>query len=269
MNDQQMQGFPHRAVAALEGLSSRDPWLWTSIAALATVALVITAIVVTVIGLRNRRRQESAFEPKVASKSRNLARTRDGEAMNEWWRRAQWALSATASTNDTMYSYGIGILGVLAKSDLAGSEEKSLFDAVWKGSGTKMRDEEIRRLLEQHRDAARQEKGGPLIGHPSRQELNRPGAVNDAPVSGENGGSKDELHGYPRGNDPTRKEQVFATLRREILAARLKVTLDEQLNRETSPTVRALAQMKLPPIVKPEHRGCDVQDNADGPAATS
>lgn len=27
--------------------------------------------------------------------------------------------------------------------------------------------------------------------------------------------------------DPTRKEQVFATLRREILAARLKVTLDE------------------------------------------
>jgi hypothetical protein len=57
--------------------------------------------------------------------------------MTEWWRRAQWALNATASTNHTMYSYGIGILGVLAKSDLAGSEEASLFDAVWEGSCTK------------------------------------------------------------------------------------------------------------------------------------
>jgi hypothetical protein len=124
-----MQEIPDRAVAALEGLSSRDPWLWTYVAALAPVALVITAIMVTVIELPNLRRQESAIKPNVASEARNLARTRDRDAMNEWWRRAQWALSATGSTNDTIYSYGIGILGVLAKSDLAGSEEKSLFDA--------------------------------------------------------------------------------------------------------------------------------------------
>lgn len=43
-----------------------------------------------------------------------------------------------------------------------------------------------------------------------------------------------------------RKNQMFDRLRREILAARLKVTLDEQLKRETSPTVKALADMKLP-----------------------
>lgn len=48
-----------------------------------------------------------------------------------------------------------------------------------------------------------------------------------------------------------RKEQVFRKLRREILAARLKVTLDEQLNRETSPTVKRLSEMKLPAIAKP------------------
>lgn len=48
--------------------------------------------------------------------------------------------------------------------------------------------------------------------------------------------------------DRARKEQVFKKLRREILAARLKVTLDEQLNRETSPTVKRLSEMKLPPI---------------------
>lgn len=50
--------------------------------------------------------------------------------------------------------------------------------------------------------------------------------------------------------DPKRKQQVFDTLRREILAARLKVTLDEQLGRTTSPTVIRLSKMRLPPIVR-------------------
>lgn len=53
-----------------------------------------------------------------------------------------------------------------------------------------------------------------------------------------------------RSYDPTNKEQVFATLRREILAARLKVTLDEQLGRLTSDTVKRLAGMKLPRIAR-------------------
>jgi hypothetical protein len=153
-----------------------------------------------------------------------------------------------------MCSYGIGILGVLAKSDLASSEEKSLFDAVWEGSCTKMRDKEIRHLLEQHRDGVRQEKGGSPIGESYTRESSLPGTADDPRVSPEYGSSEDESHGYPRGDDPTRKVQVFATLRGEILAARLKVTLDEQLNRETSPTVKALAQMKLPPIVRPNYR---------------
>lgn len=54
-----------------------------------------------------------------------------------------------------------------------------------------------------------------------------------------------------RTHSQSRKAQVFYTLRREILAARLKVTLDQQLNRPTSSTVRRLAQMKLPPVVMP------------------
>lgn len=61
-----------------------------------------------------------------------------------------------------------------------------------------------------------------------------------------------------------RRDQVFDTLRREILAARLKVTLDEQLNRDTSPTVKRLARMKLPPIVRPYYRVNDVQADAAG-----
>ncbi|AOT04706.1 hypothetical protein [Arthrobacter sp. U41] len=68
--------------------------------------------------------------------------------------------------------------------------------------------------------------------------------------------------------DPTNKDQVFATLRREILAARLKVTLDEQLNRETSPTVKALAGMKLPPIVRPSYHSGDPKAEASRPATS-
>ncbi|MCP1413685.1 hypothetical protein [Paenarthrobacter sp. A20] len=50
--------------------------------------------------------------------------------------------------------------------------------------------------------------------------------------------------------DKAHKDQVFRKLRREILAARLKVTLDEQLKRPTSPTVKKLSAMKLPAIVR-------------------
>lgn len=59
--------------------------------------------------------------------------------------------------------------------------------------------------------------------------------------------------GTPRTYDPKRKSEVFDTLRREILAARLKVTLDQQLKRTSSPTVQRLAQMKLPPIIVPRY----------------
>lgn len=68
--------------------------------------------------------------------------------------------------------------------------------------------------------------------------------------------------------DLTRKEQVFATLRREILAARLKVTLDEQLHRETSPTVKHLTGMKLPPIAKAYCRSRDTQADAVAPVTS-
>ncbi|POH75187.1 hypothetical protein [Arthrobacter glacialis] len=62
-----------------------------------------------------------------------------------------------------------------------------------------------------------------------------------------------------RAYDPENRDQVFDTLRREILAAQVKVTLDKELNRPTSDTVKRLAGMKLPPIVKMNHYICDAQ----------
>jgi hypothetical protein len=43
---------------------------------------------------------------------------------------------------------------------------------------------------------------------------------------------------HRRAYDPTNSKEAFATLRREIVAARLKLTLDEQLGRPTSPKVK-------------------------------
>ncbi|POH75188.1 hypothetical protein CVS27_00825 [Arthrobacter glacialis] len=64
---------------------------------------------------------------------------------------------------------------------------------------------------------------------------------------------------FSRAYDPENRDQIFDTLRREILAARLKVTLDRELKRETSEMVMRLAGMKLPPIVQMTHYSCDVQ----------
>ena len=50
-----------------------------------------------------------------------------------------------------------------------------------------------------------------------------------------------------RAYDSTNKAQVLGQLRREIHAARMKVVLDEQLGRETSPVVLRLSKMKVPP----------------------
>lgn len=51
-----------------------------------------------------------------------------------------------------------------------------------------------------------------------------------------------------RENGLTHKEQLLRTLEREIFAAEMKVILDKELGRPTSPTVRRLAALKMPPI---------------------
>ncbi|WP_218220422.1 hypothetical protein [Nesterenkonia sp. Act20] len=52
-----------------------------------------------------------------------------------------------------------------------------------------------------------------------------------------------------RNYDPNNRDEVQAVLRREIRAARLKVTLDRQLHRPTSDAVKRLAALDLPPFV--------------------
>lgn len=71
---------------------------------------------------------------------------------------------------------------------------------------------------------------------------------------------------YRRNYDPTNRDEVASTLRKEIRAARLKVTLDKKLGRETSPHVKLLAGMTLPPLVSGNRRSGNAQSGASGQA---
>lgn len=74
---------------------------------------------------------------------------------------------------------------------------------------------------------------------------------------------------YRRSYDRNDRDQVAAALRKEIRAARLKITLDKKLGRETSPQVKLLAGMTLPPLVRQFRRAGDAQADEGGPAAST
>ena len=74
---------------------------------------------------------------------------------------------------------------------------------------------------------------------------------------------------YRRTYDRNDRDQVAAALRKEIRAARLKVTLDKKQGRETSPQVKLLAGLTLPPLVRQFHRARNAQADEGGPAAST
>jgi hypothetical protein len=53
-----------------------------------------------------------------------------------------------------------------------------------------------------------------------------------------------------------------------VAGSRLKVTLDRKLGRETSPQVKLLAGMTLPPLVRQSRRARNAQTDEGGPAAS-
>jgi hypothetical protein len=229
-------GKPLRVlVAALhEAPTPEGPGWWTQISPFTSIALSAAIIGAAVLLLLKLRRQKRVLLGSAGTHTGNLGWRREADASAEWIRRTQWALGAAASTNDTMYFYGTTILEALARSDLTGPEDKSILDSVWAGSYTKMHDDEIRQLIAECR------------------------------ATGENEALQRSLAGNATRAAPAKTDQVFATLRREILAARLKVTLDNQLSRETSPTVKRLAGMKLPPIAGLHERAGDARAEPRG-----
>lgn len=241
--------------APQESPMPEGPVRWTQVSEFISLALSAAIIGAAVLILLKLWRQKMPLLGKAAHTD-SLRQRREADDRAEWIRRTQWALGAAASANDTMYTFGITILEALARSDLTGPEDKSILDSVWAESYTKMRDVDVRQLIVECKGVIEREEDASTPG----KETSRAPDGNEATRQGRVGNSK--------GFDPLKRDKILATLRREILAARLKVTLDEQLARETSPTVKRLAGMNLPPIARPHRRGGSEGDPAE-PAHSS
>lgn len=237
MTDEQIQEITDQFIHALEGMARREPSWLTFVSAATSFGALTAVLVVFGLGTWSLNQQQKALSTGALGGVTDLEREGGTHARSEWWERALWALEATASTSDARYTYGTAILGILAKSNSVSSEEKALFDVVWQASCTRMQDREIDLLLKAYLDASPRKKTGSQTECTSTPGVDRADAESHQPES--------EPAGSTEAGDADDRDQMLGALRREILAARLKVTLDEQLGRETSAAVKLLAGMKL------------------------
>ncbi|MEG9246844.1 hypothetical protein V6S67_01945 [Arthrobacter sp. Soc17.1.1.1] len=175
-------------------------------------------------------------------------------ANSEWWARTQWALEATVSGNEVMNGYGLKMLSALARSEGAELKEKAMLDAAWQGSSTRMQDDAIDQLLEDARELK--------IFLAPQKVPPRSAGVGNNPEAARNSARTPRKRYGPDGRD-----QMLTTLRREILMAGLKLTLDKQLGRVTSPKVKLLSELDLPPLVRQVRDAEDVRGDGRGPAS--
>lgn len=145
MTDQELREFVERLVSAIEDAGSQNAQWWEILAALGPVLLFLSALVAAYVAWKSLKQQKL------------------NEARSEWWRRAQWALGASVSTDSRMMTYGIEILDELASSELTTEEDERLLDAVWSGTDTEMSDDAVHRLfdsLSSRDDLTEDEKAG-------------------------------------------------------------------------------------------------------------
>ncbi|WP_125611280.1 hypothetical protein [Specibacter cremeus] len=87
--------------------SDQVPWA-TVIGALGPLTILLAALIAAVVAWVAYREQRAA------------------DRRSAWWDRAQWALSASLSTDVASREVGLGVLDVLAHSRLAGPEEAEI-----------------------------------------------------------------------------------------------------------------------------------------------
>ncbi|WP_394251303.1 hypothetical protein [Arthrobacter pityocampae] len=231
--------------------ASSESWmLWVAV----VVCVVLLAVVVVVaLGLASRLHQKEPVTAPTKGARPRRKQKRGAAANSEWWTRTQWALEATLSENEMMNGYGLKMLRELAKSETAAPEEKELLDAVWQESCTRMGDDAIDQLIE----AAKELK---ILSEPQKAPP-RSADMDDRPES-----IRDAAKAPRKRYGPDGRDRVLSILRREILAAGLKVTLDRELGRSTSPQVMKLSLLEPPPLVRQVRSADDVGGDRRGPA---
>jgi hypothetical protein len=98
---------PRRAIA-------EEQW-WDIVGSLGPVATLLAASVAALLAWRT------------------LAQRRQADQRSQWWARTQWALDAAMSEDPARREVGLGVLELLASSDLAGDEEVEIISIAWAG----------------------------------------------------------------------------------------------------------------------------------------
>jgi hypothetical protein len=100
------------------------PEWWQIVAALGPFAVLIAALAAAVDGLMTLHERRKADAGSLAQKA-------EADMRSEWWSRAQWALDASLSGDAIRRRMGLRIMAVLARSELAGTEETRIIEVVW------------------------------------------------------------------------------------------------------------------------------------------
>ncbi|UWX95693.1 hypothetical protein N2K95_08230 [Arthrobacter zhaoxinii] len=91
---------------------SATSW-WEIVAALGPLAVLLAGALTFFIGWKT------------------LEQRRKADQRSEWWTRAQWAIEASLSEDPRRQETGLGVLDLLAQSDLAGAEEAAIISIAW------------------------------------------------------------------------------------------------------------------------------------------
>ncbi|MBG6184432.1 hypothetical protein IWX65_002407 [Arthrobacter sp. CAN_A214] len=93
-------------------VSDGTPW-WEVVGALGPFAILLTAIITGYFAWQNIKDRRKA------------------DQRSQWWTRAEWALDASMSDDFHRQELGLGVLELLAESELAGPEELSVLEVAW------------------------------------------------------------------------------------------------------------------------------------------
>ena len=108
---------------------------WVILAGLGPLAVLIAALLAFYINWRTLKQRTTAdrkaLEQKREADARALEQKTEADSRAEWWRRTQWALDRALDGDEGTKALGLATLEVLARSELARTEELELFDIAW------------------------------------------------------------------------------------------------------------------------------------------
>ncbi|MFF1879947.1 hypothetical protein ACFVVC_00580 [Pseudarthrobacter sp. NPDC058196] len=128
---------PAPSPGALDAVVHSGPvdW-WVILAGLGPLAVLIAALLAFYINWRTLKQRTAAdktsLEQKREADANALQQKTAADSRSEWWRRTQWALDRALDPDEGTKALGLATLEVLARSELARTEELELFDIAWK-----------------------------------------------------------------------------------------------------------------------------------------